>query len=258
MTTSSFRASWPAVRRWIRGSVAVATTLAVTGLGGRAARAQSVVVSVPSTDVTREGVAMIAHESQVNAWKYSSVYWNSFTFGTYGIGRNMELAATLYGVGRPMGNVTLAVGYKHRVPLSDTSPWEPVVAFGPMVPFSFSGQGAGIWTYGVASFRLPELRTRFSVGPSYGTRQIFGDTTLSMLAAVEQPLGKNVALIADWFSGRHELGALVPAVQYNISHSFILIAGVKIPNSSRAGPVSGLVELTYEFEPRSLFAKKAE
>jgi hypothetical protein len=45
----------------------------------------------------------------------------------------------------------------------------------------------------------------------------------------------------------------VPAVQWNASASFIVIAGVKLPNSPRAGPTSVLVELTYEFEPLKLF-----
>lgn len=215
----------------------------------RRAYAQSVVVSVPNTDVTPEGVAMLAHESQVNVWTYDEPYWNSFSFATYGVGRNIELAATLYGVGRPStSNVTVALGYKHRVPLSKESPWEPAFAFGPMLPMSLSGKGVGVWTYLAASIRVPGVRTRFTIGPSYGTKQIFGGTspTLAMLAAVEQPITKRVSLIADYFSGTHELAALVPALQINATRSFIVIAGVKIPNSPAAGPTSALVELTYE------------
>lgn len=243
-----------AVRLVLRFGVALAVVAA-----SRVAGAQSVVVSVPSTDVTKDGVAMVAHESQLNTWTYDHPYWNSFSFATFGIGRNIELAATLYGVGSPpSGNVTLAVGYKHRVGFADDSPWQPSIAFGPMLPVSLSGNGVGIWTYGAASFRLPKLRTRFTAGPSYGTKQIFGDTTLSMFAAIEQPIIGNFHLIADYFSGKHELGALVPAIQWNVSHAFIVIAGVKLPSSSKAGPVSGLVELTYEFEPRKLLGGSSE
>jgi hypothetical protein len=210
--------------------------------------AQSLIVSVPNTDVTRDGLTMIAHESQLNTWSQPSPYWNSFTFATRGIGNNIELAATLYGVSRPgSGNVALALGYKHRVPLAEKSPWEPVLAVGQMFPASLSGSGVGTWTYGVASFRLPGARTRFTFGPSYGTRQIFGRTTISMIAGIEQPLTPRFSLIADWFSGAHDLGALVPGVQFNVSHAFIVIAGVKVPNSKRAGPTSALVEVTYEF-----------
>jgi hypothetical protein len=225
----------------------VATIALLSAATTRTANAQSVVVGVPSTDVAPKGIAMIAHESQGSV-KDSKPYWNSFTFGTVGIATNVELAATLYGVGSPMGKIALSVGYKQRVPLASKSEWEPTFAFGPMLPISLSGDGVGIWAYGALSVRLPVLRTRFTMGPSYGTRQIFGYTTLHMFAAVEQPLSKKISLIADWFSGTHELGALVPAVQWTVSHSFMLIAGVKIPNSKLAGPVAGMVELTYEFK----------
>jgi len=210
-------------------------------------RAQSVIVSVPSTDVTRPRELMLAHESQLNVWTYDKPYWNSFSFATYGIGRNIELAATLYGLSSPgSGNVAVAAGYKHRVPLMRDSVWEPTIAFGQMIPVSLSGSGLGFWTFGVASTRLPGLRTRLTLGPSYGSRQIFGRTVVSLLGGVEQPVAKKISLIADWFSGSHDLGALVPAIQWNVTHAFIVIAGVKIPNSARGGPVSGLVELTYE------------
>jgi hypothetical protein len=210
--------------------------------------AQSVIVGVPSTDVTTPNKAMIAHESQLNTWTYAAPYWNSFTFGTYGIGKNIELAATLYGIGSPAsGNVALSVGYKHRVPLKENSPWEPTLAFGQMIPISFSGTGLGFWTFGVASLRLPLLRTRFTAGASYGTKQIFGATTASGVFGIEQPITKHVSIIGDWFSGSHDLAAFVPAFQFNVSHTFMVITGVKFPNSKRAGPVAGLVELTYEF-----------
>lgn len=206
-------------------------------------------MSVPSTDVTRPGTLMLAHESQLNTWTYDHPYWNSFTFATYGVGRNIELAVTLYGVGRPAsGNVAVAAGYKHRVPLATSSPWEPAFAFGQMIPVSLSGTGLGFWSFAAGSVRLPLARTRFTLGPSYGSKQIFGRTALSAIAGVEQPITSKVSLIADWFSGSHDLGALVPAVQWNVSHAFIVIAGVKLPNTPRGGPVSGLVELTYELD----------
>lgn len=117
-----------------------------------------------------------------------------------------------------------------------------------MIPLSLSGTGFGFWTYGVSSIRLPEVRTRFTLGASYGSRQIFGNTAVSILGGVEQPITKTFSLIADYFSGGSDLGALVPAIQWNPTHAFTVIAGMKIPNTERAGPLSGLVELTYEFD----------
>jgi hypothetical protein len=227
------------------GLLALATS--VPGL--REARAQSVIAGVPNTDVTAPNRLMIAHESQLNLHTYPKPYWNSFTFSTFGIGHNLELAATLYGLSNPgSGNVSVAAGYKHRIPLTKESPWEPVIAFGQMIPLSLSGSGFGFWTYGVSSVRIPELRTRFTVGLSYGSRQIFGLTSLNVLGGVEQPITKSFSLIADYISGGSDLGALVPAIQWNPTHAFTVICGVKIPNTERAGPLSGLLELTYEFD----------
>lgn len=213
----------------------------------RAAQAQSVIVSAPNTDTTPVHTTMIAHESQVNAWSQDKVYWNSFTFATHGLAENVELAATLYGVSRPgSGNVALALGYKHRIPLATVGGFEPAVAVGQMVPLSLSGRGVGSWTYAVTSLRLPVTRTRFTAGVSYGTEQIFGYRTLHGLFGVEQPLTERVSLIADWFSGRHDLAALVTGLQWNASHGLVVIVGYKFPNVKRAGPPSALCEITFE------------
>lgn len=214
----------------------------------RAARGQSVIVSAPNTDTTPARTTMIAHESQVNTWSQDKVYWNSFTFATHGLAKDLELAATLYGISRPgSGNVALALGYKHRIPLPTIAGFEPVLAVGQMLPVSFSGRGVGSWTYAVASLRLPAIRTRFTTGVSYGTEQIFGYRTLHGLFGVEQPLTDRVSLIADWFTGRHDLAALVTGVQWNAAHGLIVIAGYKFPNVQRAGPPSALCEITFEF-----------
>lgn len=210
--------------------------------------AQSLIVSIPSTDVTREGISMIAHESQLNTWSKSTASWNSFTFATRGVGYNIELAATMFGLSSPgSGNVALAVGYKHRLPLAPSSTWEPTLAWGQMLPISLSDQGLGNWTYGVTSFRLPLTKTRWSGGVSYGTKQIFGRTALSAMVGVEQPIYRGFSLIADWFSGGHDLGALVVGNQINVSHSLVVISGYKIPNRRSNSSSAVLVEVTYEF-----------
>lgn len=225
-----------------------ASALAAVSLLCGGAHAQSVIVSAPNTDTTPKGIVMLAHESQVNAWSQSKLYWNSFTFSTYGLTKNLELAATLYGVSRPgSGNVALAAGYKQRIPLPKVGGFEPAFAFGQMLPVSLSGKGVGTWTYGVASVRVPGLRTRFTAGPSYGSEQVFGSRTLHALLGIEQPLNDKFMLIADWFTGRHDLAALVTGLQWHAAHGFIVIVGYKFPNVRRAGPASALCELTYEF-----------
>jgi hypothetical protein len=213
------------------------------------ASAQSVIAGVPNTDVTKPGTLMLAQETQLNTWSYPKPYVNSFTFATVGVGSNIELAATLFGLSSPgSGNVALGLGYKHRIPLLQRAKWEPTLAIGQMMPISFSGTGLGFWTFGVSSVRIPATDTRFTLGISYGSRQIFGRTVPSLIAGIEQPVSKKFSLIADWFSGYHDLAALITAVQWNPTKELIVIAGAKIPNTPVAGPVALTVEITYDFE----------
>lgn len=212
------------------------------------AGAQSLIVGIPSTDVTHPGRTMIAHESQLNLWDYAEPYWSSFQFGTVGVGREMELAVTVYGVGYPdASNVVVSAGYKHRFPLVRGSPWEPTAAVGLMLPISVSRGGIGVWSYAVGSFRVPATRTRITAGASYGTAEIFGVLAPSGLLGLEQPLHRHVSLVADAFVGDHALAAVVTGVQLMPTPELILIPGFKFPLSSRAGPTAAMLEVTYEF-----------
>ena len=170
---------------------------------------QSVVIGAPSTDITSRGEAMLAHERQFNRFQ-SGRYWNSFTFGTYGLSKNTELAATLYGVGRPAsGNVALGGGLKHR--------WGPSDRFrlalgghrrlhDADIVFRLRRRWLGL---GNVSLRAPGTKTRVTAGPSYGTSQIFGRRTYSTMLAVEQPVSKHFSIVSDLFSGTHDLAAVI-------------------------------------------------
>ena len=212
---------------------------------------QSVVISAPSTDITPRDEVMLAHESQFNRFQ-SGRYWNSFTFGTYGLSKDTELAATLYGWGRPAsGNVALGVGLKHRwLDHQTASGWHWEATAGAMVPVSLSGRGAGGWGFSNISVRAPGLRTRLTAGPSYGTSQIFGRRTYSTMIAVEQPLSKHFSLVADWFSGTHDLAAAIGGFAWHPRREVVVIAAYKVPNNAISGKPAPLIEVTYSFLTR--------
>lgn len=212
------------------------------------AHAQSLIVGIPSTDTTRPGVTMIAHESQLNTWSYDTPYWNSFTFATRGVSDNLEVAATLYGLSRPSsGPLVVAAGLKSRVPLYTTSAWEPTVASGQFVAASLDGASVGGWGFGAASVRLPTLKTRFTGGFATGTREVFGRPVATFMAGVEQPFSTEWSFVADWMSGTHALGALITAAQWTPRHGLVIIAGPKFPNTPQAGPTAAMLEVTLEF-----------
>lgn len=203
----------------------------------RTAPAQSLIVGIPNADVTPRGAWFFTHESQLKPFD-DPRGWNTFQFLTYGAGLGTEIALSFVNFGRPAtGNRTVALGFKTVLERHGPgrSPWDPRVTFGAMVPKSVDARGAGLWAYGSLSLRLPRLRTRFTAGPTYGTPQLFGVEKAGVMAGVEHPVTRRVSLIADWYSGRHDLAATIPAIQFNLPHEAVFIAGYKIPNPGAPG-----------------------
>lgn len=218
------------------------------GLGGILS-GQSLIVGIPSADVTPKGEFALAHESQINRFQ-SGGYWNSFTFATYGVGKHTELASSLYGVSRPRSNnVSLGFGFKTSVPWQQS--WAKRLEFktsvGAMIPVSLQGKGTGYWLYGNGSVRLPQSRTRFTVGPSIGTRQIFGRTAYSSMVGIEQPVRGRWSVVSDWFSGTNDLGAAIFALSWQRDKRTLIIFGYKVANNARSGKPAFMIEVARSF-----------
>jgi hypothetical protein len=218
-------------------------------LAGGVAIAQSVIISAPNVDITPKGEVMVAHESQFNRFSGGKNYWNSFTFGTVGLGKNTEFATTLYGLGRPSsGNNSLGFGLKHRpLNIHTKSGWHIESTAGFMVPVSLSGNGTGYWFYGNVGARAPKTKTRITAGPSFGTRQIFGRRTYSTMLGIEQPLNKHWILMADYFSGTHDLAAAIGGIAWVPQPQVMIIFAYKVPNNAASGKPAPLIEATYTF-----------
>lgn len=215
----------------------------------RSLPAQSLIVGIPNAEATPKGAWFFTHESQIEAGQRRA--WNTFQFLTYGAGHlakgllpggvDTEIALSFVNFGRPStGNRTIAAGFKsvYELPSTVGKRWQARGTLGVFVPVSLDGQGAGSWVFSSGSVRLPTLATRLTVGPTYGTPQLFGKEKFGMMAGIEQPLGgwfrRRVSLVADWYSGRHDLASAIPAVQFNLPREYIFIAGYKIPNRGAA------------------------
>jgi len=212
--------------------------------------AQSLIVGIPNADVAPKGEFALAHESQFNRFQNGN-YWNSFTFATYGIGKHTELASSVYGVSSPSsGNRAIGFGTKTSLPLKIrglSSRWEPKTAFGFMIPVSLDGNGTGYWFYANGSFRIPGPRTRITVGPSYGTRQIFGRRAYSTMVGIEQPLTRRWSVVSDWFSGTNDLGAAIFALSWQKDRRTLIIFGYKLANNARTGKPAFMLEVARTF-----------
>jgi hypothetical protein len=218
------------------------------------AQAVSLVVGIPSADTTHEGSIELTHESQLSPWKRNDSY-NSFSFATYGVTDHTEVAVSLNSLALPTtNNGSIGVGFKTWHPLlSKQFPKHDIrVIGGQVIPASLHGDGLGSWTFGSVSARLPKTQTRFTAGVSAGTRQLFGRDTVAFMGAIEQPITKRVGFVVDWYSGQHALGALIPAIQIQLSKRDILFVGVKIPNGGDNGLQGGqnlglIIEFTKRF-----------
>lgn len=224
------------------------------------ASAQQAIITMPAADTTEERQLFLMHETQARFWGPStssstspstapstspstlSPYWTGTYFLTYGVGSHTELALTLFDVGvdrrgQLYGNATLAAGFKTVVPLGGPAlrSLELGLITGVMGLVSLRDRSVGAWGYVIPTIRLPRLRTRVSVGISYATEQLYGEgySQFSLAASVEQPVPipgtRGFSLVAEWFSGSHELSNLILGATWHLHPALILVLGWKIP-----------------------------
>jgi len=240
--------------------------LFVTILFTNELKAQSLIAGIPSADITPVGKLMFTHESQVNAWKYDKVKWNSFNFLCYGVQKNLEFTVSFSNLSNsPVSHECLGIGFKKVFDIPIHLP-ESKFIVGQNVLFGVEKKPTvGGWSYAMYSLRTPKLKTRLTAGVSFGSAELFGYDTLtsqengiakksvirrnpfSFMAGLEQPIIEDkFYIIADWFSGRHDLSALITGVQINFKH-LVLITGYKFPNFEKPKSGSIICELMYEF-----------
>lgn len=213
----------------------------------RAAHAQQTIINVPSVDQTKEGRFFYLHESQVRDWDGNS-YWLTTNFLTYGVTKRFEVALTTYNIGTPVQpNQAIGVGWKTAQPiLAKTLPkWELKLGAGQMLPVNLRGKGAGLWSYGQASARVPGLGLRLMGGVSNGPDELFGRNTTHFIGSFEQPLtglgdriggpvGKvvrDMAILGEWWSGTHEFADFVPGLNWHDDDGWVVIVGYKFSNT---------------------------
>ncbi len=220
-----------------------AALLALALLAPSMGAAQSLIVGIPNAETTPRGRFALTHESQALLFK-QPVAWNSFSFLTYGVSDHVEASLSLTGLSAPRsGELSIGAGFKWVAPLFESAApaWELRATVGASALFSLDRAAVGGWGYAHGSFRIPRAHTRITAGLSYGSEELFGQgqTPVAAMVGIEQPITDWFWLVADWYSGHHALGALIPAVQFNVGR-FALIAGYKLDND-RARPSDAVI-----------------
>ncbi len=235
----------PHLRRALPLLVALVGALAPTS-----ASAQQAIVSLPSADLTPRRKLFGMVESQFRPVG-PKPYYNSTSFFCFGLDDTTELAVSLYNAGAPAtGNATVANGFKSVFPLfrGELDRWEPKVTVGMMGLFSVSERGLGIWAYTHGSARIGAHGPRLTLGISHSDRQLTEVRATALMAAIEQPLhlgDAHLDLVAEWFSGRHDLGNFIYGVAWKPVPEVMLVLGHKIPTS---GPQFGANKMGAVFE----------
>ena len=227
---------------------------------------QSLIAGIPSADVAPEKKFMFTHESQLNTWSYDKVKWNSFNFLCYGAAKNLEVTVSFSNLSNsPVAHESIGTGFKKIFDLEFIPLPEAKFAIGQNVLYSVDRMSVGGWSYAMLSNRIPVLETRLTYGVSYGSAELFGYDTLttnrngfkerivkernplSAMIGLEQPIIKDkFGIIADWFSGQHDLAALITGFQFSFD-KLVLITAYKFPNLEPAKKGSVIFEAMYEF-----------
>lgn len=209
------------------------------------ASAQQTIINVPSDALTPRGEHFVLHESQIVPLSSKGTFATT-NFYTYGISDHVELAATLYGIDNNSSEFsTLGIGYKSVYEVLEPIAPELEVKWttGFMLPISLnernSNPSVGYFPYSHLSFEVPSTKLRLLGGVAAGSRNLFGEDAISVLAGAEYPLTKHLSFTGEWFSGDHNLSGLIPGFTYH-RKSLIVVGGYKIPNDFRMEE-SGLV-----------------
>ncbi len=204
---------------------------------------QQAIVNLPSADITPQGRHFLMHETQARP-QNPGRNWYGTNFYAYGVGKNTELAVTMYNFGTPRtANEAVGVGFKTAVPvLAGRLPdLELKWTFGQMTVFNTRGKGVGVFGYTHGSLVLPKVKTRLTGGVSAGTNELFKRNTVHAVAGWEQPILKHrLYFIGEWFAGRHDFGFVSNGLLWHPKKDHVIVVAYKIPNTSRNGK-SGLV-----------------
>lgn len=215
-------------------------------LWGGAASAQQAIVNLPSADITPQGRHFLMHETQARP-QNPGRNWYGTNFYAYGVGKNTELAVTMYNFGTPRAaNEAVGVGFKTAVPLFENRlpKLELKWTFGQMTIFNTRAQGVGVFGYTHGSVVLPKVKTRITGGVSAGTVELFKRNTVHPVAGWEQPIiPHKLYFIGEWFAGRHDFGFVSNGVLWHPKKDHVIVLAYKIPNT----PLNGKSGLVFEY-----------
>ncbi len=211
------------------------------------AKAQSLIVGIPSSDTTPKQKKALAFELQSRTSEKLGDELSGFLFSTYGVSESLELGVSVLNLsnsGKDQ-NDSLILGYKKNKTLKENDSLKVVGAIGQMAGPSLVGGPLAHWHYALVSQEFRLLGVRLTQGLSYANRTVYGQNVPSLMLGLEHRWSEHWMGVIDWYSGDHDYAAAIYAVQFRPVHEFLVFLGWKQPNIGGAGSV--MTEMAYEF-----------
>jgi hypothetical protein len=210
------------------------------------ARAQQTIFNVPSADVLDPGKVYLETDE---LFRPTEPKFSSTTIrGVVGVFPHVEAGVNFGGFVSPGSILPTATVAVKAQPIHAGDFDVTIGGFGLFyLRGSQDGNPAG-QGYGFATYRIPTLQTRISVGGWYSSAGYAKpNSTGGALATFEQPIPcvKGLTLAADWWSGENTIGYLSPGFYWSFGH-WTAYAAYTIKNGDSKGD-GGLIELGYAF-----------
>ncbi|HVN81428.1 MAG TPA: hypothetical protein VMW38_20735 [Terriglobia bacterium] len=221
--------------------------IAVILCTGHAARAQSTIFNIPTTDVVAKGKIYVEFDYLSQIPKVEDLPAASPTprlqvfvpRGVVGLGANVEAGA----------NVSVVhVGESNNVFLQPNVKWKffsnegGVAASVGGILYTPINHREGVDTYGLVYANLSKkirqkYGPRFHVGPYgiVGSNSTFVGPKAGAIAGYEQPILARLSIVADWISGKNAFGYFTPGVSVTFPGNGVFNAGYSIGNDSYDG-----------------------
>lgn len=213
----------------------LALAILLIGFGCNFAIGQQTIINVPSDVLTPEGKHFFLHESVLTPGAAPDAEYSTTNFYCFGLDKTTELTLTMYNVDSDDSElICINPGFKTVLEVFHNflPDLEPKLTFGLATPISLKQAlpQVGWFPYAHVAANIPGTELRILGGAAGVSKNFAGQDTLSVLGGLEFPITEHLSFTGEWFSGNHDLSALIPGVTYHHG-DLLLVAGYKIPNN---------------------------
>ena len=224
------------ITRTISGvGVAVLSAL----ISGQDSLAQSTIFNIPSTDVVPNKKVYLEFDFLSHMESHADGGFQVYApRAVFGVGKSVEVGVNVSAVDSFAPNQPVYISPNVKWQFYSNEENGVAMAAGGLL-YTPIAHRAGADTYGFVYTVLSK-----KVKSDYGPRLTGGAYALPGLAdglgtqggaivGYEQPLGKRVSFVADWFSGKNAFGYVTPGVSLTLPKSSLLNIGYSIGNQGR-------------------------